>query len=97
MDLFAPKHLLLILLIMLVVFGGKRLKNLGSDLGSSLRGFRKAMSEDEAEKPTKETQARSGRDPRIVASNHSEDSGEQGTVPTGAAPSTKELRVLTGN
>ena len=33
MDLFAPKHLLLILLIVLLVFGGKKIKTLGSDLG----------------------------------------------------------------
>ena len=32
MDLFAPKHLLLILLIVLLVFGGKKLRTLGSDL-----------------------------------------------------------------
>jgi sec-independent protein translocase protein TatA len=45
MDLFAPKHLLLILLIVLLVFGGKKIKSLGSDLGSAFRGFKKAMNE----------------------------------------------------
>ena len=48
MDLFAPKHLLLILLIVLLVFGGKKLKTLGSDLGSAFRGFKKAMADGEA-------------------------------------------------
>ena len=47
MDLFAPKHLLIILLIVLLVFGGKKLKTLGSDLGGAFRGFKKAMNEHE--------------------------------------------------
>lgn len=47
MDLFAPKHLLLVLLIVLLVFGSKKLKNLGSDLGSAFRGFKKAMNDGE--------------------------------------------------
>jgi sec-independent protein translocase protein TatA len=54
MDLFAPKHLLLILLIVLLVFGGKKLKTLGSDLGSAFRGFKKAMADGESEDPAKQ-------------------------------------------
>lgn len=57
MDLFAPKHLLLILLIVLLVFGGKKLKTLGSDLGGAFRGFKKAMSDGENEEPAKQIQA----------------------------------------
>jgi len=57
MDLFAPKHLLLILLIVLLVFGGKKIKTLGSDLGSAFRGFKKAMNEGETEEPAKQIQA----------------------------------------
>jgi sec-independent protein translocase protein TatA len=56
MDLFAPKHLLVILLIVLLVFGGKKLKTLGSDLGSAFRGFKKAMSDGEAEEQAKQIQ-----------------------------------------
>ena len=54
MDLFAPKHLLLILLIVLLVFGGKKLKTLGSDLGGAFRGFKKAMSDGESEEQAKQ-------------------------------------------
>lgn len=54
MDLFAPKHLLLVLLIVLLVFGGKKLKTLGSDLGSAFRGFKKAMSDGETEAEAKQ-------------------------------------------
>jgi sec-independent protein translocase protein TatA len=49
MDLFSPRHLLVILLIVLVVFGTKKLRTIGSDLGGAFRGFKKAMSEGEAE------------------------------------------------
>lgn len=51
MDLFAPRHLLIILAVCLLVFGTKKLKTLGSDLGSAVRGFKKAMSEAESEEP----------------------------------------------
>jgi sec-independent protein translocase protein TatA len=37
------RELLVILLIALVVFGAKRLRTIGSDLGGALRGFKDAM------------------------------------------------------
>ena len=44
------RELLIILAIALVVFGAKRLKTIGSDLGGAVKGFKKAMNEgDEAE------------------------------------------------
>ena len=49
MDLFSPRHLLIILLIVLVVFGTKKLRSIGSDLGGAVRGFKKAMNDGEAE------------------------------------------------
>jgi sec-independent protein translocase protein TatA len=41
-------QLLILLLIVVLVFGTKRLRNIGSDLGSAVKGFRKGM-EDETE------------------------------------------------
>ena len=43
MDLFAPRHLLIILVIVLLVFGTKKLKTIGSDLGDAVRGFKHSM------------------------------------------------------
>lgn len=43
-------QILIVLLIVLLVFGTKKLRNVGSDLGSAIRGFRKGMSEDETPK-----------------------------------------------
>jgi sec-independent protein translocase protein TatA len=49
MDLFAPRHLLIILLVVLVVFGTKKLKTIGADLGGAVRGFKNAMAEAEVD------------------------------------------------
>lgn len=46
-------QLLIILLIVVMLFGTKRLKGLGSDLGDAIKGFRKSMGTDE-EKPSVE-------------------------------------------
>jgi len=42
-------QLLIILAIVLLLFGAKRLKNLGPDLGSAIKGFRQSMREGEDE------------------------------------------------
>lgn len=44
-----PVQLLIVLLIVLAIFGTKRLRSLGSDLGSAVKGFRSAVSDAEAE------------------------------------------------
>jgi len=43
------RELLVILVIALIVFGSKKLKDVGSDLGAAVRGFKKAMNEGEDE------------------------------------------------
>ncbi len=40
-------QLLIVLLIVVLVFGTKRLKNLGGDLGGAIKSFRKGMTEAE--------------------------------------------------
>ena len=44
-----PWQLLIILVIVLAIFGTKRLSSLGADLGKSVKGFRSAMNEAEEE------------------------------------------------
>lgn len=41
-----PVQLLIILLIVLLVFGTKKIRSLGSDLGGAIREFRKGVAED---------------------------------------------------
>ena len=43
-------QLLIILLIVVMLFGTKKLRNIGSDLGGALKGFKTAMKDEDAEK-----------------------------------------------
>jgi sec-independent protein translocase protein TatA len=43
------KELLIILLVVLLVFGAKKLRSIGSDLGAAVRGFKKSVNEGENE------------------------------------------------
>ena len=40
-------QLVIVLVIILLLFGTKKLRNLGGDLGSAFKGFKKAMNDDE--------------------------------------------------
>ncbi len=51
-------QLLIILAIVVLVFGTKRLKTLGGDLGGALKSFRKAMDQDEEKERISEEQKR---------------------------------------
>jgi len=57
---FGVTELLIILAIVLLIFGPKRLKSLGSDLGSAIKGFRSAVSDDD--KKAAEDKA----DPKVI-------------------------------
>lgn len=55
-NLFQPTHLLVILFIALLVFGPKKLPELGKGLGEGIRSFKESMSgKDESTKKTEET------------------------------------------
>ncbi len=48
------QHLLLTLIIIILVFGTKRLKNVGADLGDAIKGFRKAIKDGSEEQENKD-------------------------------------------
>lgn len=48
MDIFAPSHLLILLLIILVIFGPSKLGDVGGAMGRAIRDFKRAMNEPEA-------------------------------------------------
>ena len=52
MGIFDWKHWLVILIVVVLVFGTKKLKNLGSDVGEAVKGFRKAMNDEESKTDT---------------------------------------------
>lgn len=47
-GLFAPMHLLVILVIVLLIFGPKKLGELGKALGEGIRNFKSSMNENNA-------------------------------------------------
>ena len=49
-------QLLIILAIVLLLFGTKRLRNIGADLGNAVKGFKGAMSSGEKDKETEPQQ-----------------------------------------
>ena len=50
-----PTELVIILVIVIVLFGTSRITNIGRDLGTAIREFRKGMSSGEEEKKKDET------------------------------------------
>lgn len=48
-------HWLIVLLIVMLVFGTKKLRNIGEDLGGAVKGFKEGMREGSAEKKPEET------------------------------------------
>jgi sec-independent protein translocase protein TatA len=46
-GLFQPTHLLFVFGIALLVFGGKKIPELGKGIGEGIRGFKSAMKEEE--------------------------------------------------
>lgn len=49
-------HWLIVLLIVVLIFGTKRLKSMAGDLGGAVKGFKKAMDDDDA--PSEDSQKR---------------------------------------
>lgn len=56
---WGPLQILLVLLIVLLLFGTKKLRGLGSDLGNAIKGFKKAVNSDETEEPPQATKNKS--------------------------------------
>jgi TatA/E family protein of Tat protein translocase len=52
--MFDSKMLLVILAIALVIFGTKRLRTIGTDLGAAVKGFKQAMNDGESEEKVKQ-------------------------------------------
>ena len=57
MGSFSVWHWLIVLLIVVLVFGTKKLKNIGSDLGGAVKGFKDGVRDGSATPPPSETGA----------------------------------------
>ena len=64
------RELVVILLVVLLLFGAKKLRTIGSDLGAAVRGFKKSMNEGEDEEINPPRQIRSeGKDAEFAESS----------------------------
>lgn len=51
MGSFSIWHWLIVLIIVMLVFGTKKLRNIGADLGGAVRGFKDGVKEGTSDKP----------------------------------------------
>ena len=61
MGSFSIWHWLVVLVIVLLVFGTKKLRNIGSDLGGAVKGFKDGMKEGDADAASQQKIAGDGR------------------------------------
>ena len=54
MGSFSIWHWLIVLVIVMLIFGTKKLRNVGQDLGGAVKGFKDGMKEANADKPAEE-------------------------------------------
>jgi sec-independent protein translocase protein TatA len=71
MGSFSIWHWLIVLAIVVLVFGTKKLKNIGSDLGGAVKGFKDGMKDGsappaDAAQPTQQVTANKAADPNTV-------------------------------
>jgi sec-independent protein translocase protein TatA len=59
-------QLLIILVIVLLLFGTKRLRNLGGDLGNAVKGFKKAMGDEEKKEGASEPERLQKADDKVI-------------------------------
>jgi sec-independent protein translocase protein TatA len=57
MGSFSIWHWLIVLVIVLLIFGTKKLRNMGTDLGGAVKGFKDGMKGEEEKKPSGEIAA----------------------------------------
>lgn len=56
MGSFSIWHWVIVLIIVMLVFGTKKLRNIGQDLGGAVKGFKEGMKEAGADTPSSTTQ-----------------------------------------
>jgi len=60
MGSFSIWHWLIVLIIVMLVFGTKKLRNIGADLGGAVRGFKEGMKEGSSDQTSGTTQKTEG-------------------------------------
>ncbi|AGA90618.1 twin arginine-targeting protein translocase, TatA/E family [Thioflavicoccus mobilis 8321] len=81
-------QLLIILVIVLLLFGTKRLKNIGSDLGNAVKGFRGALSDAE-KRDEEEEKKQAGAEPALTSEQRTAESADTPEASKDKGPATK--------
>ena len=66
MGSFSIWHWLIVLVIVMLVFGTKKLRNIGTDLGGAVRGFKEGMKEGTSDKPAEAAGTSQKRDGNVI-------------------------------
>ena len=66
MGSFSIWHWLIVLVIVMLVFGTKKLRNIGADLGGAVRGFKEGMKEGTSDKPAEPASSSQKMDGNII-------------------------------
>jgi sec-independent protein translocase protein TatA len=77
-------HIVLLLLVVVLIFGTKKLRNIGSDLGGAMRDFKKGLDGDEEARQKRESEEKLRADPppsTQVPPAHSETSEPRDRAP----------------
>ena len=71
MGSFSIWHWLIVLAVVLLVFGTRKLRNIGSDLGGAVKGFKQAMHDGEAAEKVEDQSLASNIHPNVRENVHS--------------------------
>ncbi|ABF10109.1 sec-independent protein translocase protein TatA [Cupriavidus metallidurans] len=77
MGSFSIWHWLIVLVIVMLVFGTKKLRNIGQDLGGAVKGFKDGMKEGNTDEPATPTPAKELRDSTTIDVEAKEKSRQQ--------------------
>ncbi len=70
MGSFSIWHWLIVLLVVVLIFGTKKLRNIGEDLGGAVKGFKEGMKGDEEKRKEQEARTIEGEAKDKTNSNH---------------------------
>ncbi|MGM9514695.1 Sec-independent protein translocase subunit TatA [Roseateles sp. DB2] len=59
-------HWLIVLVVVVMVFGTKKLRNVGSDLGAAVKGFKDGVKDGSADAPAQQVSHNKAQDPNTV-------------------------------
>ena len=73
----SPVQLIIILIIVLLIFGTKKLRNFGGDLGGAIKGFKKAVKEEDGEaEKLEEDEKADGVEETVTAKSETEETAQ---------------------